>query len=314
MPSQYRLSSVIGCFALLMSACVAQPASRGMSSDATPTAAKTSATVAPTASTAPSQPVANAPLPTQTTAAPTLVPTATSQPTSTLAPTSTSAPIKLPVIVRTTLLTETKTLTHGTYTITTQLPALDASMLSAAKINAIFKNWSAAHSTLVAKGMREWDASFKPQKDFATWSSAEEINTTLTHVDANYLSVRLYSLSYLSHAAHPSHELFAFNVDVQRGVTLTLQSQFKDGARGLDTVAKYARQQLLRDFGNADEDGVAPKPENYLVWNMKPEGLLITFQRYQVGPYALGNPEVLIPRSALADVIAPGSALDRVLR
>jgi hypothetical protein len=42
--------------------------------------------------------------------------------------------------------------------------------------------------------------------------------------------------------------------------------------------------------------------------------VLITFDTYQVGPYVLGPQEVLVPRSALASAIAPGSALDRFVK
>ena len=35
-------------------------------------------------------------------------------------------------------------------------------------------------------------------------------------------------------------------------------------------------------------DGAEPRPENYQVWNFDFNGLLITFDQYQVMPYAYG--------------------------
>ena len=42
-------------------------------------------------------------------------------------------------------------------------------------------------------------------------------------------------------------------------------------------------------------DGAKPTPENYAVWNVSADGLVITFNEYQVAAYAAGPQEVVIP-------------------
>ncbi|MCW5582533.1 MAG: DUF3298 domain-containing protein [Gammaproteobacteria bacterium] len=45
------------------------------------------------------------------------------------------------------------------------------------------------------------------------------------------------------------------------------------------------------------------------VWNIKPNGLLITFETGKVAPYIYGPQTVLVPYSALMDVIPPESPI-----
>ncbi|MGB7924961.1 MAG: RsiV family protein, partial [Pyrinomonadaceae bacterium] len=51
------------------------------------------------------------------------------------------------------------------------------------------------------------------------------------------------------------------------------------------------------------EEGAAAKEDNYGSWNITRKGLLITFDAYQVGPYAAGPQWVVVPYSALKEII-----------
>jgi hypothetical protein len=53
--------------------------------------------------------------------------------------------------------------------------------------------------------------------------------------------------------------------------------------------------------------------ENYQNWNITPEGIMISFDDYQVGPHSAGQPVLIIPYSVLKDLIDRGSALDTLL-
>ena len=57
-------------------------------------------------------------------------------------------------------------------------------------------------------------------------------------------------------------------------------------------------------------DGAKPTPENYAVWNISAEGLVITFNEYQVAAYAAGPQEVVIPFAALKDILDPQGPLN----
>jgi hypothetical protein len=50
-------------------------------------------------------------------------------------------------------------------------------------------------------------------------------------------------------------------------------------------------------------------PENYAVWNLSAEGLVITFNEYQVAAYAVGPQVVVIPFTALKDISDPRGPL-----
>ena len=51
--------------------------------------------------------------------------------------------------------------------------------------------------------------------------------------------------------------------------------------------------------------GASERADNYKAWAITKKGLWITFDPYQVAPYAAGPQHVLVPYSALKDVIKP---------
>jgi hypothetical protein len=61
-------------------------------------------------------------------------------------------------------------------------------------------------------------------------------------------------------------------------------------------------------------EGAGPKAENFRVFNITKEGLLITFITYQVGSYAEGPSEVMIKYSEIKDLIPPKSYLESFLK
>ena len=53
------------------------------------------------------------------------------------------------------------------------------------------------------------------------------------------------------------------------------------------------------------QSGAAPLAKNYQSWILTKKGLGITFDAYQVGPYAAGPQFVMVPYAALKDVVNP---------
>ncbi len=51
-------------------------------------------------------------------------------------------------------------------------------------------------------------------------------------------------------------------------------------------------------------NGTAPDLKNYQVWNLESDGILITFDEYQVAHYAYGPQEVHIQFDVLKSVMA----------
>jgi hypothetical protein len=119
------------------------------------------------------------------------------------------------------------------------------------------------------------------------------------------LSVLFSNLFYLG-GAHPGSYHRSVNYDFTTGRVLSLGDLFVPGAPYLERIAEYCIGQLNQrlDFEIWD-DGATPIPENYQVWSITAEGLLVVFDEYQVAPYAAGPQRVVVPYDVLADIIHP---------
>ncbi|HEY4424693.1 MAG TPA: DUF3298 domain-containing protein [Pyrinomonadaceae bacterium] len=117
--------------------------------------------------------------------------------------------------------------------------------------------------------------------------------------------------SYYQGAAHPNTVSDAVNYDLKNGKPLKLADLFKPGAKYLQEIANYCIADLKKqgkDKGLLDEEiqnGAAPNAKNYRSWTITKKGLGISFDAYQVGPYAAGPQYVLVPYSSLKDLINP---------
>jgi hypothetical protein len=60
-------------------------------------------------------------------------------------------------------------------------------------------------------------------------------------------------------------------------------------------------------------EGIPPSPEYFRNWTFDTRGVTITFDEYQVAPYAAGTPSVLIPYWYLAPHIRAGAPLQALM-
>ncbi len=125
------------------------------------------------------------------------------------------------------------------------------------------------------------------------------------------VSVRLTIEGMQAGRAHPYHYRRVLNYDLGTGKALALKELFKPNTDYLKIFAKYANKKLNTTLQEKwmIADGTAPKPQNYKNWNPQADGLLITFDEYQVAPYAAGTQEVEIPYSELKKIISPKSPI-----
>lgn len=112
--------------------------------------------------------------------------------------------------------------------------------------------------------------------------------------------------------AHHAYEFHVINYDAKAGRVLSLADLFRPGSDYLKAVsdASVARlRRLNREDGDAylgDPDYVenaSAKPENYDLWTLTPRGIAVTFEPYQVGPFAAGSPNVLVPYAELKGLL-----------
>ncbi len=145
--------------------------------------------------------------------------------------------------------------------------------------------------------------------NFAGLSSSLQMDFMPTNETNGILAV-LYQISFYSAgAAHPGHTALSLNYDLQNGKVLALPDLFQPGSAYLDTLSSDCIQDLKSRQVLDWEDGALPKAENFQVWNITPNGLLISFDEYQVSSYAAGPQSVLIPYEKLKDIARPDGPL-----
>ncbi len=137
-----------------------------------------------------------------------------------------------------------------------------------------------------------------------------------------YQRGELWSLKFDFHgyadgAAHPFHYSLTINYDLQDGQKISLSDLFAEESGYLKAISSYCIAELSkRDIGfyGGFEHGAEPTAENYRNWNIANEGLLITFDEYQVAPYAAGPQIVTIPYNELKSLVNLQGPLVVVLR
>jgi hypothetical protein len=145
--------------------------------------------------------------------------------------------------------------------------------------------------------------------------SAYDQKYTLLSTPGNLFSLKFDIYIYIEGGAHPTTHTRVINYDLEAGLDLTLDQLFLPGSNYLEMIANYCIAQLKTrniDF-DTFSSGAQPTPDNYSNWNVTPDGLLITFDEYQVAAYAAGPQLVTIPYVELKTIIDPSGPLNTYL-
>ncbi len=120
------------------------------------------------------------------------------------------------------------------------------------------------------------------------------------------ISIRFNIQGDIIGQAHGFHKHVTLNFDLKNGEELSLSDLFKENSDYLKIIADYTNGVLSKaPAANKEliDNGTKPTEDNFLRWNVKPNGLLFTFEEYQVAPYSSGAQTVLVPYAILNDVI-----------
>jgi len=137
------------------------------------------------------------------------------------------------------------------------------------------------------------------------------IGYEITLAQDDLISVKFDVGSYYQGAAHPNSYTQVVNFDLRNGKPIKLADLFKPGAKYLQTISAFCIAELKKQSGEKGlledqiQEGAGPNHKNYQNWTISKQGLGITFDSYQVGPYAAGPQFVLVPYSSLKDLIKP---------
>jgi hypothetical protein len=142
------------------------------------------------------------------------------------------------------------------------------------------------------------------------------LNFTQLSPPGNLLSIKFYIMFYFDGAAHPGHYSRTVTYDLENGKEVSLEQLFLAGVDYLGPISIYCIDALRERGVSLDEfwiGGAEPTTENYRNWNITADGLLITFDEYQVAPYVAGPQEVVVPYAELAAILDPNGPLAKIL-
>jgi len=215
------------------------------------------------------------------------------------------------------------------YEIAVEYPQLTGS------VDPNFEKFNQTVRSLIAKKVADFKKEMTPSADepapdeaneTAAESLGSDINISYTVVLAkdDLISIEFTVSSYSAGAAHPNSYTEVVNFDLKNGKVLKLADLFLPGSKYVQTLATYCIQALKKQAKEQGADamldddwiqkGAAPELTNYDNWTISKKGLGITFDPYQVGPYAAGPQRVLVPYSALKEIIKPDGPVGQFLK
>lgn len=198
------------------------------------------------------------------------------------------------------------------YTVDAEYPQIEG--------DARFDGFNREARNLIAKDVAAFkSAETEAEGDEPMELPAETQNSSLnTGYDFRYATDDLISVefgegTYSRGAAHGNHLTQVLNFDVKNKKKLALADLFIDKSKYLTAISNYCMKELKERSKKADsmiledqiESGAGPRADNYRAWAITKKGLWITFDPYQVAAYAAGPQYVLVPYSALKDIIKP---------
>lgn len=125
--------------------------------------------------------------------------------------------------------------------------------------------------------------------------------------DEHLVSLRLTHSVMALRQMHPINYYETINYDFRSARPLNESEIFKKSyLRVFSAYSRtFVRENYRRDHTEdmTLSDGTEPKRRNFPNWNIVPDGILIAFEDYQIGPHTFGQLELIIPYSELKRVL-----------
>jgi Protein of unknown function (DUF3298)/Deacetylase PdaC len=183
------------------------------------------------------------------------------------------------------------------------------------KFNQESRNVVARRVAEFKKHMAEAEPAEESVSDSSSMGSDLGAGYTVGLARDNLISIKFDIGGYYKGAAHPNSNSEVLNYDVTNGKILKLSDLFTPNSKYLQIISAHSIKDLKNqaksdgaDSMLSDEtiqEGAGPDPKNFKSWNITKKGLEISFDSYQVGPYVAGPQRVVIPYSALKEIIKP---------
>ena len=201
------------------------------------------------------------------------------------------------------------------YTVDAQYPQIDG--------DARFDGFNREVRSMITKDVAAFKSGEEDSSNDVAGLTDENQNSTMdAGYDFHYATDDLISIAftegtYERGAAHGLSSTQVINYDVKNNKKLALADLFKDKSKYLSVIAAYCQKELKERAKKPDamvlpdliESGAGARADNYRAWNITKKGLWITFDPYQVAAYAAGPQNILVPYSALKDIIKPDGVI-----
>ena len=196
--------------------------------------------------------------------------------------------------------------------ITAQVPALTGSLDP--RVLKFNHEMSALVDEVIRLATSDWGGKHAPV-DPNLPESFLDVRFELLSPPGSIFSLKFEITSYAKGAAHPFDYTRTATYDLEKGEDVTLDSLFLPGVDFLGPISATCLAKLqASEIGPVlSVEDAQPTAENYRNWNITADGLLITFDEYQVAPYAAGPQTVMVPYSELQSIIDPQGPLVGVL-
>jgi len=139
-----------------------------------------------------------------------------------------------------------------------------------------------------------------------------DIICRVVYYDANLLAINIEQSVYVFGAAHPLSTLKYLNFDLLTGKLITLNEIFLPGFQDkLDRIGEKFFVEEYEAEGWFFEKGKFKLNHNFAITQ---EGILFSFDPYEIGPYANGSPQIVIPYKLIKNLINKDSQIKSVLQ
>jgi hypothetical protein len=174
---------------------------------------------------------------------------------------------------------------------------------------------------LVNESVEGFKKEMKGWVSMGDYPSEFDIVDTIFMQNDNLISIRFDGYQMFSGAAHPTTFFISVNYNLKDNEPVKLSDIFM--GKYLNTISGICIKDLIRqknEYAPDDPDvswineGAGPKEENYEVFNIQDNSLLITFPVYLVASYAEGPKEVNIPYTNIKNIIDKNGVLSYVIK
>ncbi len=198
------------------------------------------------------------------------------------------------------------------YDVAIEIPQFTADAPDLEELNSLLSAWAVSKLAYARRSLVEG-----PPPADAWWAGKHD------HLSASYeivtftpliVSVRCSQFQFVGGAAHPNSWTFTWNFQRHPMLALDLDVMFENDLAALEAIAVYCREHIteaarVRASPDWLERGTRPSHETFAAYNILPDGILVTFDPYQVAPYSEGSIQVLVPKGILRAFLNPRTAV-----